>query len=321
MPRTVIDPNNKPAGTDKFPKLKLKNGEKERIVLMEMSPETNWVHNFNAPKVINGEVKTKTDPKFGEVYDMEFFGNPICLGDFDTVASKGIDPDHCPACEAHQQLSDLFDPPKRRYALPILKYDTDDKGKIVPPFGCRVVVWAFPDKIFATLCDFQEEWGDMRQHDINLGPCENETFQKFDINVAGGDPAWGADDDSRQRMAAVWKDQQPTEADLIGLCGKVSRRDYMQVDIEKVKERWAEVRRLEGKSSSADELLSNMEKAQVATQVTSKGAIDFEAMLAGGTAAEPAQAAPVPSPELGNDGVGTGGEFDLDAALSDLQNK
>ena len=82
-----------------------------------------------------------------------------------------------------------------------------------------VVAWAFPQRTFdklITLLQEQEGQQKLYLHDLLLGPCENEGFQKFEILMSGR-AEWIATDERKKHTIEVWKNNQaPDLAVFIG---------------------------------------------------------------------------------------------------------
>ena len=99
------------------------------------------------------------------------------------------------------------------------------------PFQAELVVWAFGDKILNTLIDLADEWGDLKQKDLLLGPCTQKQFQTWDINIASK-AEWLADKARMQTVKEIYQNNQL--ADLMVAIGRVITRDQVTDDLEKV---------------------------------------------------------------------------------------
>lgn len=244
MPRVEFKAENKVATTNyDYPKLKLKSGERARIIVGLEDPIVEYVHTLRKPQVINGVPQMfKAERKDGTTYDdykMDFISRPICLGDATILADKGVDPKNCPMCKLAQEHGDYTSPPQRRYAMHVIRYRT--KGgttDIQTPFSVEVLVWSYTDKTFNKIVDFKEEWGDLRKHDLLLGPCTNETFQQFDITVAAK-AAWLEDAERKQLTAQTFKENQIP--DLTIAAGSVKQKQWVEQDIQTILEAWGQV--------------------------------------------------------------------------------
>lgn len=239
MPQINFTAENKTENALDFPKLKLDSGERARILLLE-DPTFAYVHDLRAPKIVNGKAETKeyerSDKSTYVDFVKDFIGRPQCLGDFGILGDKGIDAKNCPACAVAAE-SDEIDKPKRRFAVPVIAYGIKHGGfEVREPFGCEVLVWSFTDQTFNKLVDFATEWGDMKDHDLLLGPCENKQWQKFDLKVSKT-AAWQVDDSRKQIVVATYKNNRPT-GELENFCGRKTTRAWMVDDIAKVRNRW-----------------------------------------------------------------------------------
>jgi len=264
MPRVEFKSENKVATTNyDFPKLKLKQGERARILVGLEDPIVEYVHTLRKPQIVNGVpqkvevINDRTGVKTTE-YKMDFVSRPICLGDATILAEKGSDPKNCPACKLAQQHSDYTQPPQRRYAMHVIRYRT--KGgttDLITPFNVECLVWSFTDKTFNKLVDFKEEWGDLRKHDLLLGPCTNETFQQFDITVAAK-AAWLESKERQTLTAQTFKEN--LIPDLTIAAGSVKQKQWVEQDIGAILEAWATINGAEADvdTSDLDADLSNL---------------------------------------------------------------
>jgi len=218
-----------------FPVLKLKAGEKARILAIE-SPEGVFVHTLRAPAILNGqvvveEVKTRT----GEVVQRakeDFIGKHQCLGNMNTLLDNEIDPENCPTCEASKSSGGDIPAPKIRYAMHVVKYKCQQGSfKVATPFSAELLAWSFPERVFNNLVGIVEEHGDLRQHDLLLGPCENELFQKFTMAVGGG-AAWLENDERKNYIAQLYEANKTD--DLASVMARKLDKASMRNDVETV---------------------------------------------------------------------------------------
>lgn len=264
MPRVAFAAENKVATTNyDYPKLKLKSGERARIIVGLEDPIVEYVHTLRKPQIVNGQPQMfKAERKDGSTYDdykMDFISRPICLGDATILSEKGSDPKNCPMCKLAQEHPDYTQAPQRRYAMHIIRYRT--KGgttDVATPFSVETLVWSFTDKTFNKIVDFKEEWGDLRKHDLLLGPCTNETFQQFDITVAAK-AAWLEDKERQALTAQTFKENQIP--DLTIAAGSVKQKQWVEQDIATILEAWGAVHGAEvetGDTTGLDEDLSDL---------------------------------------------------------------
>lgn len=240
MPVVDFDQSNKVQTTNfDYPKLKLKNGQRARILLLE-SPTVEYVHTLRAPQIVNGIPQMGTEKRKDgteyQDYKKDFVSRPLCLGDFNVLQAKGSDPERCQMCRMAQEHPDWVQAPQRRYAMHVINYKIKAGGfDLVTPFSVEVVVWSFTDTIFNQIIDFKTEWGDLRQHDLLLGPCTNETFQKFEINV-GAKAGWLEDEARKALTVETYKNNQIP--DLAIACGSRKESRWVDLDLEKIREGW-----------------------------------------------------------------------------------
>ncbi len=238
MPTLSFTPENKTEFASDFPRLKLELNERKRVLCLQ-EPNFGYVHTLRAPKIVNGKpeyasVKQK-DGSFASELVKDFIGRPLCLGDLGTLADKGVDAGNCPACE-RAIACDEVDRPQRRFAMPVIVYQTKPGGfDVSTPFGCSCVVWNFTDMVFNKLVDIKEEWGSLRDVDLKLGPCDNKVFQKYDI-AAAREAAWKVSEDRTTQVVACFKENQPKDIDA--LIGRRIERTWMSEDLNKVAARW-----------------------------------------------------------------------------------
>lgn len=243
-PRVEFKADNKVAKTNyDYPKLKLKTGERARILVGLESPIVEYVHTLRKPQVINGipqmTMEKRKDQTEYETNKMDFVGRPLCLGDGGILADKGIDPKNCPICKLAQSNPDMTGAPQRRYAMHIIRYRTKPGSvDVATPFAPEVLVWSFTDTVFNKIVDAAEEWGDLRKHDLLLGPCKSENFQQFDISVAA-QAAWLENPEAKALTVETFKSNQIP--DLSIACGSAKELRWIEEDLTSIKAAWAEV--------------------------------------------------------------------------------
>jgi hypothetical protein len=222
-----------------YPKLKLKNGERARILLLE-APVVEYVHTLRAPQLINGlavmETKKRRDDSEYQDHKMDFLSRPICLGDEGILDDKGSDAKNCPMCALAKENSDMSQAPQRRFAMHVIRYKTKPNGfEPITPFSVELLVWSFTDKVFNKIVDFKNEFGDLRKHDLTLGPCTNEGFQQYDISISAKG-AWLEDDARKSLTAETFKNNQIP--DLSIACGAKKELKWIEEDLSKIRTNW-----------------------------------------------------------------------------------
>jgi hypothetical protein len=232
-------------GADRFPKIKLEANQRLRIVCAEQ-PWMEWVHRLEAPKLENGQPIMKRQERRGEaqlVYDMEWFGSPICTGDSETLKEKGADPANCLVCEASRRVEGIGGP-VRRYAMNVVEYATRPDLTLTDPFNARIQVWSFTAKIYDKLLGFQKEWTNLAHHDLKLGPPEVPVyFQRFPIEIAQ-EAAWMSTPYNRQYMDTLWRSpgNRATDEQLRDACGRNYAPNYLREDVSRCEQRWGMAR-------------------------------------------------------------------------------
>lgn len=238
---SFTEENVKTSGLD-FPKLKLQAvGEYARILCLE-EPVGAYVHNLRKVKIVNGRPQTtlveRKDGTKVEDFVKDFVGQPLCLGDMGTLAERGSDPAHCPAC-AEAARGDMVEAPRRRFAMHVIRYQTKpNSAEILLPFQVQCVVWAFTDNVFTKLVTIRKEVqpDELSQHDLTLGPLQPPVnFQKFDIGVSMK-AEWLASEKQRDLVLATYQQQQCP--DLEAMIGRRVQARYMEEDIQVVRDSW-----------------------------------------------------------------------------------
>lgn len=245
MGRVGFKAENKVATTNyDYPKLKLKVGERARIMVGLEDPIVEYVHTLRKPQIINGvpQMETAKDRKGAEYQTnvFDFVSRPLCIGDKTILESKGSDPKNCPMCKLAQDHPDMTKPPQRRYAMHVIRYRT--KGgttEVATPFSVETLVWAFTDTVFNKIVDAAEEFGDLRKHDLLLGPCQApEHFQKFDITPAAK-AVWLQSPEWKALTVQTFKENQIP--DLTIAAGSAKQKQWIEEDVQTILDAWAEV--------------------------------------------------------------------------------
>lgn len=239
MPVVEFKSDNKVQDASSFPRLKLENGDRARILCIEKNPNMEYIHRLEKPRITNGEPeyewKEAKDGSKTKALVKDFIGTPICMGDAGILADKGVDPANCPIC-ALSVAGDMVAGPTRRFAMNIVRYATKPGGfEPQDPFSVSVIAWAFGDTMFNRLVDFAEEWGSLQKHDLLLGPCTNKQYQKFEVSIAAT-AAW-QESDARKKLVVDTYNASRTE-DLASLCGRKAKRDFVEQDLENIQHAW-----------------------------------------------------------------------------------
>ena len=239
MGKVDFTPEHKSRDAAQYPKLFLEKGERARIVVVEQ-PSMRWVHTLRKPRIEDGRQIMETKKSFNgqerQVPAMDFVGQHFCRGTDEALASKGLDPNNCPTCEAAQANAlEGIEAPKRRFGMHIIRYRTKSGSfQIQEPFSVELLAWTFADGRFDTLVDFQAEWGDLRKRDLGLGPCEVKQYQKFDIQILPK-CEWLESDDRKALVSEVYRHNQiPGALGIDGLMARDLPADQMQQDVDRV---------------------------------------------------------------------------------------
>ncbi len=248
--------NNLAPEKENFPKLKLGAKESARIHVFE-DPIATFVHNLRAPKIVDGRVVTVMDKRTNTpVWDYDFVANPLCLGDANVLATSGVDEKNCPACKAVRDHGwDMFKPAQRKFAMHVFQYTTNGSSAMPKTFNGEVKIWAFADKKFGELVAIANEYdGDLSRADLLLGPCDNATFQLFNI-VHSAKVAWKALGVPEDQFTTLVESNK--SKDLYFYLGRKMGAELMQ---DKIDEIVVKTRQAHGLSNeSADDDLAGAE--------------------------------------------------------------
>lgn len=330
MGLTEFTEENVVQGEGGFPRLKLARDEIARIVCLE-NPWSEYVHNLQMPKLIKGKPvrieKKKMDGETYEAYDMDFIGNPICLGDPGILREKGRDHKNCPAC-AEAENSDRVWSAKRRFAMHVIKYETKSRGFLAEPFSCRVVMWCFTEKMFGDLVTIAaNNKGGLKAHDLILGPPEEPiSFQKFRV-VPSDEAAWLLGGETRQKLVIETFQGSKVDDRADPFCGKKKNREWIENALVQIRARWNIVNGATTSSSidmgndseslaaGLEDLLNSSSKSANSAPVDSSMADLLNASSAPATAPAPSPAPEIPVPEGESKPVDS-----LESLLADLGN-
>lgn len=219
MPKIEFETGFKKKSNTDFNKLTLDQNERARVCVIE-SPTVEYVHPLSRVIMDQGKpvMTTKTygknNEKSREVPETDYVGRYLCLGDFDVLESKGVDPDNCPACKASIESS-AVDGPTRRFAAHVIQYQVKKGGfAIQEPFQISLKVWDFTNTRYDALTDIKEEHGSLPGLDLNLGPCENKGFQKYTISPGNG-CEWSKSADRKKIVREVLESQKVDDLSLV----------------------------------------------------------------------------------------------------------
>lgn len=293
MPRITFTSEVGPAKSGStFPKMKLEEGETARIVCLE-EPVMAYVHTLEKPQILNGAAVMETKKrKDGTEYTknaMRYVSSFLCLGDDDIMSERGVDPDNCPACKASTR-SDQVKPPKSKYAMNILQYSTKPgSSEPASPFGVQVVAWVFSNQQFSQLRKFAVEGWKLQEHDLVLGPCQDATYQRFEITLSQR-AAWMESEENKKRALTTFKENKASTEELETLCARRIDRKFIEQDLEQVNDAWLQLNGVP--TGPVDKLLQKTDSVQVgvaepavststASATVDSMALDFDSLMNG----------------------------------------
>lgn len=253
MPRVGFTTENKSRDTSGYPKFRMEQkNERRRFCLIEPQPMMRRVHALRMPVVEDGRIvmETRTGKRGDyEVPKQEFVGQHLCTGEESVFEKASIDPEHCIMCEWAKKHPDYFEAPYRRFAQHVLEYKCQPgTAKVATPFQAELKVWLYTDTRFDAIVDMVDEHGNPRGFDIIAGPCESVSWQKYQIQV-GGSCEWAKTDERKKLVAEIWQNNQCE--DLEGMIARKPNPAFIQADVDKVLDRWAEV----GRSADDDDFV------------------------------------------------------------------
>lgn len=325
MPRIEFKPENRAESVFTYPKLKLGRNEKARIIAIEQVPLGEFVHTLKAPVIMNGRVVMENRDGTEKPKE-DFLGRYICLGDPAILSEKGRAPDVCPVCAAATE-TDAVSFPDRRFGMHIIQYtNLKPDSWEVAQWGIQIKAWLFADGVFNKLTAIKEDVGDIRTHDLLLGPVENEMYQKFDVRPSTKQGVWLQRDEFKTQVAQMYKEgQTPYLEQLIA----TRARERMSEDLQRVILRYrqafgggATAEDTSDAALAAEDLLADADSilgdGEVEAPAAPAAAPESDDLLAGLDQAEPS-AEPVPeAPTPVATESGNGEKASFDDLLSDL---
>jgi hypothetical protein len=247
------------ADVELFDKLKFEIDEEQaRLCIPSDDPQARdimwveWVHTMRGPELdedgrpIATMIKGKKGSRPGWL--MSFVGQRCCLGRDDVLRKQRIDPEMCPACAVAQAGTPDMEP-ARRFALPVIRYDTAGKktSTLRNPPGARIYVWALTQKYYNQLVSTREQAADllqvpveslvMRNYDVVV-LCEDAGFQRLSFKSAMR-PAW-EHPAVAPVISTLWGDpaNRPSDEQLRAALGRDADAKWLRIDAEDVQDRW-----------------------------------------------------------------------------------
>lgn len=216
-------------------KLTLEAGEQARVCVLGNLHQV-WVHSFD-------KIVTDERGRVIEVHDTwpdgqprvspktEYAGAYRCLGNVDVLNSSQSDPENCPACAANIENANAVHAPKPRYITKVLKYRTKPGTfNVAKPFAAELIAWNLTDKRADTLKSiYMEAEKQPSTVDLLLGPCENKSYQKYDIRAGSGEAAWLEHKDYIKEL----NEDSPME-DLASVAAKLPSHEEMRLKASEI---------------------------------------------------------------------------------------
>lgn len=307
--------------TQRIPKLSLEKDEQARICFLEKAPRMVFTHTFN--KVVTGPdgkaiiIKdTWPDGQPRETAKTEYAGKFRCLGNTDELQRSGVDPENCPACRAHIENPNALKAPARRFLGHVLKYSVRP-GSFSPtkPFSASLVIWDLTEKRFEQLVDIYNEHGELSEHDLLLGPCENKQMQKYTIQIGGDKAHWMQSDTHKEYVMELLREERVD--DIEGVAGKLPSEFEMDTKVNEIVRAYNHAYGL-NQTNSYESLLgsSNVDQVAAAADATESPASPSTPDEA--PAVEEASPAAVETSEEAEETEKDSGSADLTGSLDEL---
>jgi len=211
-----------------------------------------WLNDDGTPVLISIPNKRDGGTKLG--YNLGFIGQRLCLGRQEVIegTGRGLDTEACEACHAALEFGITSLRPERRFAVPVIKYNTTSRTSTEvrkPPNG-DILVWRLNQRgwnefkgttpgAIRELLDLAEDAPvDFADVDLVLF-CSEGTFQRVDLKP----PLRSA----RKRypeigvvLDALWAEpaNHPSEAQLRAACGRDGDATFMAADVKNAVDRW-----------------------------------------------------------------------------------
>lgn len=245
---------NKSKGNARYPKLALEKGETARVALLE-APLLKYVHVLKMPIVdpATGEqMKVEAKNAKGEVYEKdadEFVAQMVCTGDLSVVRENEVDPANCPACKDVVEHADKFKAPDAKYVAHAIKYKVQP-GTVQPqnPFQVELTLWVMTQNKFDKVINISTEFGDPRTIDLQLGPCNNATFQNYEMAACNGQAVWMQQESNKQFVGQLMTANAADEETMANTIAQPLSPTRYGADAAKVIERCGMLGRPQGQT-------------------------------------------------------------------------
>ena len=195
-----------------MPKLESKiKGERKRVYLPDPNEiRAAYVHAIGGQSAAAGPGHPV--PAWG--------GNWMCQGDPNILKDSNpfSDPTNCSLCRRVQQGDIMVGKCKRKFITQLVVYNTAPTGQLLQPFGIQIMAFQFADKLYKALVDAQNDWGDLKAHDLML-TCDEPSFKSWLVAVAP-EVAMMMDPSYTQLVTQTWQAQARPGADLELILGR-----------------------------------------------------------------------------------------------------
>lgn len=99
------------------------------------------------------------------------------------IEDEGGRPDECILCKKANEGGDRVGLPYRRFAVRVLRYQTDFKGALEGgKLNYWMEIWIIDNYKYRQLRGILDEWGNLNKHDLAL-TCREAKYQNIDIDV------------------------------------------------------------------------------------------------------------------------------------------
>lgn len=259
------DKTSASTGPDLFEKLELTTDEVARMVIPVEQADRVYVHTLEAPVVSGGEIKMETkqrkDKSTYEVIATTWVGRRQCLGDPEVIKNHGgIDEDNCPMCAAAKELGVPELIPEPRFALPVIRVTCTSKTSSEPqdPPGAKIYVLTLTAKQYSGLVSNFDSIREL----YDWGPEHEVKPNQADIIVKCADGEWkryewqppkrrcwqqAKNPEMFNLINRLWgnKANRPTDEQLEAAIARPADRKWVEIDLAKVTDAWAEVRSIQ----------------------------------------------------------------------------
>ena len=273
-----------------------RKGERARIALFSPKIEGGRVTGIQTVAPDGGYFFELRNPKVDRRQADAFKGRYECLApEADKMADRR-NADECPHClyVLEGRGRGIFGDLRRRFVVPIVRYQTDTRGAVITPFSVEVLLWSFTDSVFNILVDEDRKWresGGLLGHDLML-TCEIKEFHRWAISVEP-DAAYRADKDRFRHTLRTYV------ALTNPIRGRLLRRAGLTLSADSLRERLDDViREVEG--SYSDTVATSPVEAESLQEVFGAGGarMPVEVEVPGVTG--PSVAAPESPSQVGN---------------------